>query len=223
VTRRCGNSNPELRTALCTRSRDSRTLASGSPTIVIAGNPPSETSTSTSIGYASMPNVAAVRSVASTPQRIARCCPQRGTARYAAPGTPPVGSRHIGRAWRSQTLLRDERLSRKFGLNEHAVLLGEIPSGRRNDRTLVDGNSAVVPQRLPHVVLTYELYDRVRRRWNCGLMAACSCRQRVLGMRRGLNRLSDGRSDGGSTRAGRLARHAGNAARGKKRFDPTGE
>ena len=49
VTRCCGNSNPELRIALRTRSRLSRTLASGRPTIVKCGSP-NDTSTSTWTG-----------------------------------------------------------------------------------------------------------------------------------------------------------------------------
>jgi hypothetical protein len=66
VTWRRGNSRPEFRMALCTRSRLSRTLASGSPTMVMAGSPPSETSTSTRTGKASTPKSAAVRRMAST-------------------------------------------------------------------------------------------------------------------------------------------------------------
>src|SRR6185436_5727719 len=63
---RCGgNSNPELRIALRTRSRLSRTLASGRPTIVNIGRP-KDTSTSTCTGKASTPNTAAVRRHAST-------------------------------------------------------------------------------------------------------------------------------------------------------------
>ena len=63
---RCGgNSNPELRIALRTRSRLSRTLASGRPTIVNTGMP-KDTSTSTCTGQASTPITAAVRRHAST-------------------------------------------------------------------------------------------------------------------------------------------------------------
>src|SRR6476661_853595 len=63
---RCGgNWNPELRIALLTRSRLSRTLASGRPTIVKEGNP-NDTSTSTCTAHASTPNTAAVRKQAST-------------------------------------------------------------------------------------------------------------------------------------------------------------
>ena len=46
--------------ALRTRSRLSRTLASGRPTIVNPGSP-NDTSTSTCTGQASIPNTAAVR------------------------------------------------------------------------------------------------------------------------------------------------------------------
>ena len=64
---RCGgNSNPELRIALRTRSRLSRTLGSGRPTIVNEGRP-NVTSTSTWTGKASMPKTAALRRQASTP------------------------------------------------------------------------------------------------------------------------------------------------------------
>src|SRR5918993_4770178 len=52
--------------ALRTRSRLSRTLASGRPTIVKDGRP-NDTSTSTWMGQASIPNTAAVRTQASTP------------------------------------------------------------------------------------------------------------------------------------------------------------
>src|SRR4029450_6279549 len=55
-----------------TRSRLSRTVASGRPTIVKWGRP-NETSTSTWTGYASTPKTAALRSVASmVPVRSAR-------------------------------------------------------------------------------------------------------------------------------------------------------
>ena len=59
-----GNSNPELRIALFTRSRLSRTLASGRPTMVNPGMP-KDTSTSTCTGAASTPNTEAVRRQAS--------------------------------------------------------------------------------------------------------------------------------------------------------------
>ena len=69
---RCGgNSKPELRIALRTRSRLSRTLASGRPTIVKSGRP-NETSTSTWTGQASTPKRAAVRRQASTRRPAAR-------------------------------------------------------------------------------------------------------------------------------------------------------
>ena len=64
VMRCCGNSKPELRMALRMRSRLSRTLASGSPTIVKPGRP-NETSTSMVTGDASMPKTAAERTHAS--------------------------------------------------------------------------------------------------------------------------------------------------------------
>ena len=65
VTRCGGNSKPEFRIALRTRSRLSRTLASGRPTIVKVGSP-NDTSTSTWTGQASTPKTAAVRTQAST-------------------------------------------------------------------------------------------------------------------------------------------------------------
>src|SRR5688572_30398694 len=65
-----GNSKPELRIALLTRSRLSRTLVSGRPTIVNDGRP-NDTSTSTLTAQASTPNSAAVRKHASTPARHA--------------------------------------------------------------------------------------------------------------------------------------------------------
>ena len=75
---RCGgNSYPELRIALRIRSRLSRTLGSGSPTIVNPGRP-NETSTSIVTGDASMPKTAADRRHASMPPghckpRLSRC------------------------------------------------------------------------------------------------------------------------------------------------------
>ena len=74
VIRWGGKSKPEFLMALRTRSRLSRTLASGNPTIVNAGRP-NETSTSTLTAQASMPNTAAVRRLASTiesPMQVAR-------------------------------------------------------------------------------------------------------------------------------------------------------
>ena len=65
MTRCGGNSKPELRIALRTRSRLSRTLASGRPTILNVGRP-NDTSTSTWTAQASMPKTAAVRTHAST-------------------------------------------------------------------------------------------------------------------------------------------------------------
>src|SRR4029453_19282541 len=64
VMRWGGNSNPEFRMALRTRSRLSRTLVSGRPTIVKIGMP-NDTSTSTWTAHASMPYRAAVRKDAS--------------------------------------------------------------------------------------------------------------------------------------------------------------
>src|SRR4029450_7501847 len=71
VTRCSGNSNPEFRMALRTRSRLSRTDVSGSPTIVIPGRP-NETSTSTLTVQASIPYTAAVRTHASIDSYDAR-------------------------------------------------------------------------------------------------------------------------------------------------------
>ena len=65
VIRCSGNSKPELTIAARTRSRDSRTAASGRPTIVKEGSP-RRMSTSTSTGTASTPSRAKVRAVAST-------------------------------------------------------------------------------------------------------------------------------------------------------------
>ena len=73
---RCpGNSNPELRMAVRTRSRLSRTLASGRPTIVKTGRP-NDTSTSTMTASASTPTTAALRRLASTPTGAAKSRPQ---------------------------------------------------------------------------------------------------------------------------------------------------
>src|SRR6476646_9799580 len=65
VTRFGGNGKPELRIAVRTRSRLSRTVASGKPTIVTPGKP-GETSTSTDTGTASTPDTAAAAMRAST-------------------------------------------------------------------------------------------------------------------------------------------------------------
>jgi hypothetical protein len=54
VIRVCGNSNPEFWIAARTRSRDSRTAASGSPTTANEGSP-ELTSTSTVTSRASTP------------------------------------------------------------------------------------------------------------------------------------------------------------------------
>ena len=66
VIRVRGNSKPELRIAVRTRSPLSRTLASGRPTSVRPGKP-FETSTSAKTSTASRPKSAAVRMRASTP------------------------------------------------------------------------------------------------------------------------------------------------------------
>ena len=68
VTRCSGKSKPELRIADRTRSRLSRTLASGRPTSTSEGSP-KVTSTSTSTGMASRPKRAADRRDASMPVR----------------------------------------------------------------------------------------------------------------------------------------------------------
>src|SRR5262245_10031020 len=57
------NVNPELISAVITRSRDSFTAASGSPTITMMVSP-YPAFTSTSIGYASMPLTAAEQTLA---------------------------------------------------------------------------------------------------------------------------------------------------------------
>ena len=74
VTRWAGNSKPEFRIALRTRSRLSRTLESGSPTMLKVGRP-NDTSTSTSTSDASIPNSEAERNRASTPRSAARSAP----------------------------------------------------------------------------------------------------------------------------------------------------
>ena len=79
--RRRGNSKPQLASAARTRSRASRTAASGSPTTEKAGSP-RWTSTSTRTGRASMPSSVNVRAVAS----IGDARPQR------ARGAPAVNS-----------------------------------------------------------------------------------------------------------------------------------
>ena len=60
----CGNSKPELRIALRTRSRLSRTVASGRPTIVKPGRPKRDVDFDVHRD-ASMPKTAAVRTQAS--------------------------------------------------------------------------------------------------------------------------------------------------------------
>ena len=73
VTRRFGNSKPELRTAECTRSRDSRTAASPRPTMVNPGRPVRR-STSTVIRREARPSMAKV-------VRRASMCPSWSAAR----------------------------------------------------------------------------------------------------------------------------------------------
>jgi hypothetical protein len=65
VIRRIGNSKPQLSSAARTRSRASRTAASGRPTIWKAGNP-RWTSASTLTGRAAIPSSVNVREMAST-------------------------------------------------------------------------------------------------------------------------------------------------------------
>ena len=80
---RCGgNSKPELRIALRTRSRLSRTLASGSPTIPNVGKP-NDTSTSTWTTEASTPKTAAVRTHASMRGRVAKASAPRMSRTFA--------------------------------------------------------------------------------------------------------------------------------------------
>ena len=80
VTRSDGNSNPQLRMAARTRSRLSRTLVSGSPTIVNIGSP-NDTSTSTLTATASMPNTAAVLTQASIGGRACKRSDRHRAAR----------------------------------------------------------------------------------------------------------------------------------------------
>ena len=71
---RCGGkSKPELRMAARTRSRLSRTLASGSPTMAKTGRPKA-TSASTDTGSASTPTRVALCTWASTPAAIQTRC-----------------------------------------------------------------------------------------------------------------------------------------------------
>lgn len=81
VTRPPGNGKPELRIAVRTRSRLSRTVRSGSPTMVNPGSP-SETSTSTETATASTPTMAAAVSRASMAGAVANAMP-RGHRRKA--------------------------------------------------------------------------------------------------------------------------------------------
>ena len=64
VSRFCGNSRPQLRTAALTLSRDSRTARSGSPTSVNAASP-RRTSTSTVTSWLATPSRAKVATQAS--------------------------------------------------------------------------------------------------------------------------------------------------------------
>ncbi len=80
VIRRCGHSRPDDSTAARTRSRDSRTAASGSPTTWYAGRP-DETWTSTVTGCPSTPMSVALRTAASTAtSRFANSGRRAGTA-----------------------------------------------------------------------------------------------------------------------------------------------
>ena len=67
VIRSWGNLKAQFESAARTRSRDSRTAASGRPTMANAGRPP-RTSTSTRTSRASTPSSAKVRMIASTPR-----------------------------------------------------------------------------------------------------------------------------------------------------------
>ena len=95
VMRWAGNSKPELRIALRTRSRLSRTLASGRPTIVKPGNP-NDTSTSTWTGQASMPKTAAVRRLASISIRTVQCkAPRQAASPSLFKHLARFGARHL--------------------------------------------------------------------------------------------------------------------------------
>ncbi len=71
MIRCCGNSKPELTSAARTRSRDSRTAASGSPTSANAGSPV-RTSASTRTSRASTPSSEKVLAAASTGRTYGR-------------------------------------------------------------------------------------------------------------------------------------------------------
>jgi len=102
VTRPTGNGKPELRIAERTRSRLSLTVVSGRPTMVMPGNPPPDTSTSTETGSASTPNTAAAWSRANmralsatsgpafTPL-VLQCFGRTGRPRSQILRSPPVG------------------------------------------------------------------------------------------------------------------------------------
>ena len=88
VMRCSGNSKPEFRIAARTRSRLSRTLASGRPTSTSAGRP-NVTSTSTSTGMASTPNSAADRRRG-----------QHGWTAWCKPRDSRAWRRFSGQIWR---------------------------------------------------------------------------------------------------------------------------
>src|SRR5690606_25589408 len=75
VMRSPGNGKPELRMAVRTRSRLSRTVASGRPTTVRPGSP-GDTSTSTDTATGSMPTTAAAASRASMSASRAKSRPE---------------------------------------------------------------------------------------------------------------------------------------------------
>ena len=95
---RCGgNSRPALRIALRTRSRLSRTLASGRPTIVNSGRP-KLTSASTRTSSADTPTSAAVKVKASTRSGVASNGAGRGSRRFARKSRKTRDARR--RTWR---------------------------------------------------------------------------------------------------------------------------
>src|SRR5688572_13709569 len=123
VMRWCGKSNPELRIAERTRSRLSRTVASGNPTMVKWGSP-NETSTSMWTGYASTPNTAALRRVAST---IAQCCKRRPCrARRLNVQLAGVFARQMSRALKLLRSRQTQKLAVKTTTNhEHQLVSGD--------------------------------------------------------------------------------------------------
>jgi hypothetical protein len=130
-----GNANPEFLIALRTRSRLSRTLASGKPTIVNVGRP-NETSTSTCTGQASIPNTAAVRMQAS--MGVREC--KTGAARE----TP---QKRVSRV----DVLTDLRSERVAEVAEYATLKPEQETrrSRRNLSVLLTFCSPVIQLLIP--------------------------------------------------------------------------